>query len=130
MYKLNSRIDRKGAVRIGNMVTTWCRTHMGLNNKKQYSILTSYKSGYDASLVGEYDPKEHEIIIYWNNIDNVKELIQTIIHEWTHSLQPLTSRWKEYNAESYSRNRFEKEAYDSEKRYIEVWTHIKHKLNK
>ena len=130
MYKLSSKVDRKDAVRIGNMVKTWCRTHMGLNNKKQYELLVSYRQGYDASLVGEYDPQEHEITVYWDNIENIKELIQTIIHEWTHSLQPLTSRWKEYNAEAYSRNRFEKEAYESEKRYVEVWAHIKQKLNK
>ena len=130
MYRLSSKVDRKGAVRIGNMVETWCRKHMGLNNKKQYELLVSYKQSWDASLVGEYDPQEHEIIIYWDNIDNVKELIQTMVHEWTHSLQPLTSRWKEYNAQAYSRNRFEKEAYDSEARYIEVWQAIKSKLNR
>jgi hypothetical protein len=128
--KLNSKLDRKGVVRIGKMAETWCRQHMGLNNRKKLELLVSYKQGDDASLVGEYDPQEHEIIIYWDNIDNVKELLQTMIHEWTHSLQPLSSKWSEYNAQVYSRNRFEKEAYDNEKRYTEMWIAIKSKINK
>ena len=70
------------------------------------------------------------VIIYYNNIDTVKELLQTIIHEWTHSLQPLTSKWKEYNDIAYSRNPYEREAYASEVKYKELWNVIKHKLNK
>ncbi len=112
------------------MAETWCRKHMGINNRKKLDILVSYRQSRNLSIVGEYDPQEHEIFVYWDNIDNVKELLQTMIHEWTHSLQPLTSKWSEYTAEAYSRNRFEKEAYDNEKRYVEMWADLKSKINK
>ena len=128
--KLNSRLDRKGVVRIGKMAETWCRKHMGLNNRKALELLVSYKQGYIPSIVGEYDPQDHEIIVYWDNVDNVKELLQTMIHEWTHSLQPLSSKWKEYKAQVYTRNKFEKEAFDNEILYIEMWAAIKSKINK
>ncbi len=129
-WKLNSKIsDRKDVVRIGKMAETWCRKYMGNNNKKKFSLLVTYWKGWDT-IMGEYDPQEHNIFIYYNNISNVKELLQTIIHEWTHSLQPLTSKWKEYNDIAYSTNPYEKEAYASEVLYSELWNVIKHKLNK
>lgn len=131
-WKLSSVLkERKDVVRIGKMAETWCRKYMGLNNKKQLGILVSYLQSYEGDTdMGEYDPQEHSITIYYNNVDNVKELLQTIIHEWTHSLQPLTSKWKEYNDTSYSRNPYERQAYASEELYSELWASIKPKLNK
>lgn len=129
-WNLSSKIEeRKDVVRIGRMAETWCRHNMGENNKKKLGLLVSYWKGWDTDM-GEYDPQDHAIFIYYNNIDNVKELLQTIIHEWTHSLQPLTSKWKEYNDIAYSRNPYEREAYASEKLYKDMWSVIKHKLNK
>ena len=131
-WKLSSIInERKDVVRIGRMAETWCRRNMGENNKKKLGIIVSYWKSFEGDTdMGEYDPQDHAIFIYYNNIGNVKELLQTIIHEWTHSLQPLTSKWKEYNDIAYSRNPYEREAYASEKLYSELWKGIKHKLNK
>jgi len=87
-WKLNSLLkERKDVVRIGKMAETWCRNHMGENNKKTYQICVCYwRCLFEADTdMGEYDPQEHSIFIYYKNIDNVKELLQTIIHEWTHS---------------------------------------------
>jgi hypothetical protein len=121
--------ERKDAVRIGRMAETWCKNNMGENNKKKFAILVTYWKGWDTDM-GQYDPEDHAIFIYYNNTNKVKDLLQTIIHEWTHSLQPLTSKWKEYNAVAYSKNPYEKEAYASEKLYSKMWVDIKHKLNK
>jgi hypothetical protein len=131
-WNLNSALnERKDVVRIGKMAETWCRNNMGLNNKKQLQIIVCYWQSFEGDTdMGEYDPSEHAIYIYYNNIDNVKELLQTVIHEWTHSLQPLTSKWREYNDIAYSRNPFEREAYKSEKLYSDLWKSIKHKLNR
>jgi hypothetical protein len=129
-WNLSSKIeDRRDVVRIGRMAETWCRNHMGENNKKKLSLLVTYWKGWDTDM-GEYDPQDHCIFIYYNNTNTVKELLQTIIHEWTHSLQPLTSKWKEYNKMEYNSNPYEKEAYASEVKYKDMWQVIKHKLNK
>lgn len=131
-WTLNSVINnRADAVRIGRMAETWCRNHMGENNKKRLGIITVYWKGWKGfETMGDYDPEDHCIAIYWNNISNVKELLQTIIHEWTHSLQPLTSKWSEYNSHAYHKNPYEKEAYASEVMYSQLWKSIKPKLNK
>lgn len=132
-WKLSSNIkERKDIVRIGKMAETWCRTHMGENNKKAYRICVCYWRCLfeDDTDMGEYDPQEHTIFIYYKNISTVKELLQTIIHEWTHSIQPLASKWKEYNEVVYSRNPYEREAYKSEELYSDMWASIKQKLNK
>lgn len=129
-WKLNSIIlERKDVVRIGKIAETWCRKNMGENNKKQLQIVVTYWKAIDK-IWGEYDPDDHAIFIYYNNIGNVKGLLQTLIHEWTHSLQPLTSKWKEYNSVVYSKNPYEKEAYTSEALYSKMWVDIKQKLNK
>jgi hypothetical protein len=131
-WKLSSALnERKDVVRIGKMAETWCRNHMGLNNKKQLQIVVCYWKSFEGDTdMGEYDPQDHSIHIYYNNIANVKELLQTVIHEWTHSLQPLTSKWREYNDIAYSRNPYEREAYKSEALYSQLWQSIKPKLNR
>lgn len=132
-YTLSKAIEsRAEAVRIGRMAETWCRNHMGLNNKKQVALIVSYyKADDDDTDMGEYRFWDNEIVIYYNNCHTVKDLIQTLIHEWQHQLQPLTSRWKEYESTYYSRNPFEREAYAAEKKhYSNLWKSIKNKLNK
>lgn len=132
-WNLNSSVkERKDSVRIGKMAETWLRKYMGENNKKTYKICVVYNTIFweGCTDMGQYDPQDHTIFIYYKNISNVKELLQTLIHEWTHSLQPLTSKWKEYNSTSYSRNPYERAAYSAEKLYSEMWNEIKPKLNK
>ena len=74
-WKLSSALkDRKDVVRIGRMAETWCRQNMGQNNKKQLGIIVSYWKGWDTDM-GEYDPQDHAIFIYYNNIANVKAVV-------------------------------------------------------
>jgi len=59
-WKLNSLLkERKDVVRIGRMAETWCRKHMGENNKKSYQICVCYwRCLFEEDTdMGEYDPQ-------------------------------------------------------------------------
>jgi hypothetical protein len=79
---------------------------------------------------GEYDCWDNEIFIYWNNCDNVRELICTVVHEWTHQNQPIVTKYYKYPG-TYSRNPYERAAKYAEQKWTPVvWKEIKHKINK
>lgn len=131
MIKLNTRLDnleRGPTIKIANHALRWCRDNLGVNNRKKYKPAWYIKKGYDPEVVGEYDDEMNEVHIYYGGIDNVKELIQTCIHEWTHQLQPITTKYFKYPG-SYSRNPYERQArYAEVKHYKACWQYIKTKL--
>jgi hypothetical protein len=131
---LNTKIDnlsRKEVARVGNMVFSWCRKNMGVNNRKHY-LPTYYFSRWneDPKVCGEYDDETNEIFVYYKNLTDIRELIQTIVHEWQHQLQPLRTQYYKYKG-PYNRNPFEIEAKQAEEYYLKpLWETIKGKVNR
>jgi len=120
-----SRLGRQPTVRIANMALRWCERELGVNNRKKYKPVWTVRKGDVPDLCGEYDDEDNEVYVYWDNCDTVRELIQTCIHEWTHQLQPIRTKYYKYPG-SYSRNPYEREARRNEDKYTkECWTHIK-----
>jgi hypothetical protein len=125
-----SRLGRQPTVRIANMALRWCERELGVNNRKKYKPVWTIRKGYEPDLCGEYDDEDNEIHVYWDNCDTVRELIQTCIHEWTHQLQPIRTKYFKYPG-SYSRNPYERAARYAEKKHTPAcWAHIKKHLNK
>jgi len=119
-------IEKKHAVAIANMALRWCRKHMGVNNRKKYQPIWSVRIGWDDDC-GEYDATDNEVHIYYNNCHDVRELIGTCIHEWTHQLQPILTKYDKYPG-TYSRNPYERQARRNEDKYLRpCWSHIKQK---
>ena len=133
MIELNTPIEQLGrapTVRIANMAMRWCKRKFGVNNRKKYAPIWSIQKAPVPDLCGEYDDGENEILIYWDGCDDVKELIATCIHEWTHQLQPITTKYYKYPG-SYSRNPYERQARYREKKYTPIfWSEYKDKINK
>jgi Zn-dependent peptidase ImmA (M78 family) len=133
IYTLSSELRSRGDVlRIGRQVEKWCRTNMGINNRKKYQpVITYYKSYEEDTDMGEYRYWDNEIIVYYNNCKTVSNLIRTIVHEWQHQLQPMTKYEKIHDEVGYDEHPFEKEAEAVEKKnYKQVWSHIKPTINK
>lgn len=133
IYTLSSELRSRGDVlRIGRQVEKWCRTNMGVNNRKKYQpVITYYKSYEEDTDMGEYRYWDNEIIVYYNNCKTVSNLIRTIVHEWQHQLQPMTKYEKIHDEVGYDEHPFEKEAEAVEKKnYKQVWSHIKPTINK
>jgi Zn-dependent peptidase ImmA (M78 family) len=132
-YVMSSKIESRAlALRIGRMAERWCRTNMGTNRRKKYEPTITYYKSMEGDLdMGEYRYWDNEIIIYYNNCGNIKNLIRTIIHEWQHQLQPMT-KYEALDAKhGYRKNPLEIEAEAAEEKYYkELWMNIKTKLNK
>ncbi len=123
------KVGRVEAVRIANMVLRWCRRELGVNKRKKYYPLWYIVKG-EEGLCGEYDHDENEVYVYWDQCDDVRELISTCIHEWTHQLQPIRTKYFKYPG-TYSRNPYERAARRNEDKYTPiVWRLIKPKINK
>lgn len=124
-------IGRKEIVRIANMAFRWCRTNMGVNRRKKYQPAWYIRKSLDETVfdAGEYDAEDNEIFIYWNNCETVDDLIRVIVHEWTHQLQPILTKY-DWDLD-YHTNPYEIEARANETVYgKQCWTAIKQKINK
>jgi hypothetical protein len=132
-YTIRSKIEsRAQALRVGRMAERWCRSNMGTNRRKKYDVAVTFYKSYEGDLdMGEYRYWDNEIIIYYNNCGNIKNLIRTIIHEWQHQLQPMGKYEKVLDEIGYEDHPFEKEAEAAEeKHYKQLWMDIKPKLNR
>ena len=130
MIYLNTKIEslgRKEVVSIANICLRWCRRHMGVNNRKKYQPIWYVVKGWDDDC-GQYDATDNEVYIYYNNNLDIRELIGTCIHEWTHQLQPILTKYDRYPG-TYSRNPYEREARRNEDKYTKAcWSHIRKRL--
>lgn len=68
------------------------------------------------------------IYIHRGECYNVKKVIQTVIHEYTHFLQDLRSYSRVLNEVGYVEHPQEVEARMMEKLYSNCWKEIKHNL--
>ena len=79
-------------------------------------------------IFGEYTLEENEIIVYPKRNINVRDLIDTVIHEWTHFLQDnkkLEKSLKKYKF-AVDLNPYEKEAVEAANKWVEkCWKDIK-----
>lgn len=127
MIYLNTKVQGLGrapAVSIAHMAMRWCKRHLGVNKRKKFEPIWSIVKGDDTDC-GAYDADDNEVYIYWDQCEDVRELIATCIHEWTHQLQPIRTKYYKYPG-SYSRNPYEREARRNEEKYTkQCWTHIK-----
>ena len=131
MIYLNTKVQGLGrapAVSIAHMAMRWCKRELGVNKRKKFEPIWSIVKGDDTDC-GAYDADDNEVWIYWDQCEDVRELIQTCIHEWTHQLQPIRTKYYKYPG-SYSRNPYEREARRNEDKYTkECWKHIKQNNN-
>jgi hypothetical protein len=124
-----AHLGREPSVRIANMALRWCKREFGINNRKKYLAQWYVRKGHTPDICGEYDDTDNEVLIYWDQCEDVRELISTCIHEWTHQLQPITTKYYKYPG-SYSRNPYERQARYREKKYTPIlWDSIKNKVN-
>ena len=123
-------LGRAGMLRIASMAITWCKNHLGVNGRKALYPIWVFSAERMENIVGDYDDVENQITIYYHNVDDVRELIATIIHEWTHQLQPCRTKYNKWKG-SYQKNPLEVEAYEAEALYTSpCWKAIKSKVNR
>ena len=95
-------------------VIDWCEKNIGVNKKRHRPRLTLLGGIIDDmpnTTYGEYDVDNNLISINFERNVYVRSLIKTIIHEYTHYLQPVkTKYWKLEKKYGYHDNPLEVEA--------------------
>ena len=84
----------------------------------RYSGNPEAEGEHSSSSEAEYDDYENKIFIYYPNMKDEKHVIQSLLHEYTHSLQD-PAKWEEYRKMGYENNPYEKAATIAEKNWRE-----------
>ena len=128
--RLNTRVDNldRGTVReIVKYATQYCADTFGTRKKKNPFTVSIVKQRSGERAYGQYCPYDNKLFIYHNNCPTVKLIIQTVIHEYTHYLQPVKSKYhKLMDIYGYDEHPMEIEAREMEnEHYKDCWNYIK-----
>lgn len=126
-WRLNTKIKWKRHNDITNFVflaSEWCKINLK-SNKELPMVWVDWDKN---KIFGEYTLEDNEIIVYPKRNINIRDLIDTVIHEWTHFLQDnkeLEKSLKKYKF-AVDLNPYEKEAVEMANRWVEkCWKDIK-----
>ena len=85
-----TELNKKKIKKIVNLTIMWSIKEWGLN-KRRKNILTVDFSWDENEDMGRYFSSENKIVIYPKMIRNIRDLIDTVIHEFTHQMQSLSN---------------------------------------
>ena len=105
----------------------WCETNLGTKRYGvNYSVRTLRK-GYTPAY-GCYDGSRRTIMVFRNHAPDVKMVVRSVLHEYTHYLQNL--RWYDnvLKKVGYDNHPQELEARGMENLYSVCWNDIKNKI--
>ena len=127
-YNLSPREQRE----IVKKTIMWCREFFGENHRRKNEF-TYYVGPQPKQLLkrygkyfGCYDCVENKLHIFPEHNKNVRDLICTTIHEYTHYTQPIRSKYNKLDEQyGYVNNPFEVVARTNEKLYKDCWKTIK-----
>jgi hypothetical protein len=103
-------------------VIRWCMQHQGLpkGSKTGPRLLLRYYR--HRKVMGTYQQRSKTITLYWGSHVDLKEVVNTLIHEYQHFLDIRTNQEdKAYDKElkqiGYQQNSFEKKAREAANRW-------------
>lgn len=99
----------------------WCKKFLGPNLRKKkpikLSILKRTRRDDDKTDCGSYHSAENRIIIYYLNCPSIKEVVGTVIHEYTHYLQSNKKYFEFMEHYHYYAHPYEIQARKNEEKY-------------
>ena len=113
--------------RVAKETLNYCISTMGINPKLPVPAVSIQYRGRSRRY-GQYDVTNNKIEIFHNTCGDVKMVIRTVIHEYTHYLQDMDKYWKLYKKVGYNNHPDELEARSNEKLYSPCWKVIKNKI--
>jgi hypothetical protein len=130
-YNISPR-EQKVIVRL---TIKWCRVFFGENHRRKNEF-TYYVGPQPKRLLKQYgkyfgcfDCEENKLNVYPEHNKCVRDLIKTTIHEYTHYIQPIRSKYYKLDKQyGYKNNPFEVVARTNEKLYKNCWRMIKEKI--
>lgn len=135
-FNLYTPVKKQRRVRLEKVIYAtldWCIDKWGLKDHNYELILdVSYKEHMvtGESDKAEYDPTHNEIVIFPSQHSNIRDLIDSVIHEFTHQRQDLSNYFEILNKRGYSNHPLEIEAFEvAKKNRTLCWKDIKKIIN-
>lgn len=119
-----STLTRSALRLIAKETINYCIATLGIKKNLPVPTVSVIKRG-GSLRYGQYDYMNNHIQIHYNVCGDVKNLIQTIIHEYTHYLQNLKKYDKLIAKYGYDNHPQEVEARGNEPLYSPCWKRIK-----
>jgi hypothetical protein len=118
----NNHIDFDSKKLYAIYALQWCKDILGKSIRKKREIKITFSSKKLRNnrniFFGKYCYCRNLITLYPNNCETFLCIVETVIHEYTHYLQPSTQYFKvKY---SYKSNPFEIEAQKNEKKFGKI----------
>lgn len=125
-----SSLSAKELRHIVKLATQWCVENFGVNNRRRTEFTVSIRQQKSGSpCYGQFDHMTNTITIFHNHCPNVRMVIRTLIHEYTHYMQPIAgSYYKLLDSYGYDNHPMEIEAREMELHYNNCWKYIKKKI--
>ena len=122
MIKLSTPTDTLNIKEIREIIklsAKWCTENFGVNNRRHKPFTIQIrKYAIKRDRYGEFDAMNNTITIYYGTCNNVKLIIQTLIHEYTHYMQPIRTAYvRLYKEHGYDNHPMEIEAREMENMY-------------
>lgn len=73
-------------------VIRWCMQHLGLPKGKKVGPRLLIRYYRHQKLMGTYQQRSKTITLYWGSHANLKEVVNTLIHEYQHFLDIRTNQ--------------------------------------
>lgn len=113
-----SSLRKKELRMIGEFAIDFCIDTLGKNKNKPRPKLSIRKNPFRDSTYGDYTPDENKIRIFHDHHKTLGTFTSTIIHEYTHHLQPIEKKYyKLLMTFGYDNHPHEIQAEENEKLY-------------
>lgn len=116
-----SELTKNEIKKVIDFSVEYCVNNLGFNNRKRKQLEIHYcdtNPYFFLEVFGEYDAVNNMMYLYGDTCNTVGKLCSTVIHEYTHFLQPVLTKYKSANDEyGYLDNPFEVEARENQNKY-------------
>ncbi len=117
---------KKSIKNISVLTLLWCMKNWGINKRRTADINLTVDFANKPGNAGEYYYQVNTIAVYVKHNHNVRDLIDTIIHEFTHQRQALSGYEKMLKTFGYDAHPLEQEAEATAKEFRrQCWREIK-----
>lgn len=118
-----SDVPIEDLLRIANSVWANLEQKLGKKRRRNKLEISLITGKHEKGVYGSYFPSDVKILIYLGANKYIRDFIQTIIHEYTHFLQPILKSYVSIAKKvGYDNHPFEIEARENEyKYYREFW---------
>jgi hypothetical protein len=111
---------------VSGFAMLWCMAEWGLNKRRTADINLTVDFANKPGNSGEYYYQANTIVVYVKHNRNVRDLIDTIIHEFTHQRQAISGYEKMLKTFGYDAHPLEQEAVATAKALRKrCWKEIK-----